>query len=98
MVLVLRLCLSAALNAPGQLINVFSWGEFVPGLTPVGDGFMPLILRIYSPVPLGRPGIHVCSGLAGSCCCPEEENPSFSAPFNLPQRGDSRSPLANPAV
>lgn len=27
-----RLCLSTALSVPGQLINVFSGGEFIPGL------------------------------------------------------------------
>jgi len=93
------------LSAPGQLINTFSQEEFIPDLTQVGDWFMPLILRIYGALPLGRLRICVCSGLAGSCCCLEEqEDPDFlpfpsSAPFNFPLRGDSCAlPWANLAV
>lgn len=39
------LFLSTALSVPGWLINIFSGGEFIPGLAREGDGFMSLILR-----------------------------------------------------
>lgn len=39
------LFLSTALSVPGWLINIFSGGEFIPGLVREGDGFTSLILR-----------------------------------------------------